>query len=108
MEYEMKVAQEGLKLEQDKEYRMRENLSKFLGSYKKRGYGFGIEETEVKVLSWAEIFFELGKMKGDFDQMNEVFAIRNEHKRMFKDIQDLQEEVFKNKEKDILPVQIKR
>lgn len=99
MEYEMKVAQEGIKLKEDEMYRIREKLSQFLGSYKKGNYSFH-EREEVKVLSWAEIYFELGKMKGDFDQMNEVFAMRNGQKNLFSEIEMIKQDLNVLKDKD--------
>jgi len=39
---------------------IRKNISGFLGSYKKDHYS---QQQEIKVLTWPEIYFELGKLK---------------------------------------------
>lgn len=48
-----------------KDDEIREKLSKILGSYKpiKQNFGYGSNFEEVKVLSWIEIAFEIGKLK---------------------------------------------
>lgn len=74
MEYELKVAQERIKLKESEDIQMREHLSKFLDSYETPDQWR--DSREVKILSWEEIYFELGKSKGYTSVLRDDSSLR--------------------------------
>lgn len=83
----------------DEDEQIRTNISQFLESYK--SLDRYTREQEVKVLSWAEIYFELGKLKNDFNSMNEILALRQETKRLYQDIEMLNKKVYPEEVREI-------
>jgi len=59
-----------------KDYVVRENLSKFLGSIKRRDH-YSHQE-EILVLEWSGIYFELGKLIMKQTNQNDVNSIKKE------------------------------
>lgn len=95
MEHEVEVLREQLKINDERDERIRSHLSKFLGSYKRDRFSV---EDEVKVLRWPEIYFELGKLKANYQELSDDFGLRNEIKQAFNLINILNKEVFKKEE----------
>ncbi len=60
----------------EKDAQVRRNISGFLGSYEKDRY---YNETKnIKILSWAEIYFELGKIQSGVKAIKDLSQLRNE------------------------------
>ena len=65
----------------------RTKLSEFLGSFKKQKQYMGIEfDGEVKVLDWAQIYYNLGIELGEKRVMNNVNGVYEDTRVMRQDI----------------------
>ena len=60
-------------MEKDKE--IRESISKMLGKYK--SYPYASMSRDVEILSWPEIYFELGKLKHHVESLGDYTSILN-------------------------------
>lgn len=84
MEYEMQVAQEGVKLSHLEDERRRSEISKMLGFVQ-------------DVLSWAQIYFEIGKLKAIYDTTRDIKEIQRNMRGVLTQLNELNGEVFKGK-----------
>lgn len=56
---------------------IREELSAILGSYETESYYGGRREKTLKVLSWPQIYFRLGKLKERAFKFEDLSMLRN-------------------------------
>lgn len=54
----------------------REEISGMLGSYETESYYGGRTEKKVKVLTWPQIYFRLGKLKQRVDRLEDLSYLR--------------------------------
>lgn len=88
-----------LEISEEKDKSIRKDISKFLDSYESIS-GFS-NTRDIKILSWSEIYFELGKLKSGFDEMNNIFALRNEIKNAFKRIDGIEKTIYGKEVKNV-------
>ena len=59
--------------------RVRDNISMFLGSVEQDSYS---QKVEVIRLSWAQIYFRLGKLKAEKDQAENINSLTSRVERL--------------------------
>jgi prefoldin subunit 5 len=89
------ILNEQVDLLHDEDERIRRYISEFLGSVENSMYS---SRTEVKVLKWAHIYFELGKLKRENNGFREIQSIKSQLDQFNTDIRELRNEVFSTKE----------
>lgn len=78
---------------ESREEGIRKHLSVFLESFKTNRYS---HEDEVKVLSWPEIYFELGKKIESSKTFQSVEELLEAHQHIQISVNELQERVYQN------------
>ena len=63
-------------MEKEEDEKIRKNISQFLGSYQPNHYYNGTRE--IKVLSWAEIYYELGKKMAEYERLENLSNIHSQ------------------------------
>lgn len=103
MQNELEVAKEELKKHDDREYKMREEISRVLGfvDYSEPAWKNYIRDTEkIIVLTWSQIFFELGKLKTEHKAFVQDHIYRTEQHNLWEMVERMNSDLNVLKDKD--------
>lgn len=91
LEKEFYILDGKLEAMKEKERETREHISGFLGSFKTNPYD---REPSIKVLSWEEIYFKLGKIMERSQTFKQLEKMIEGHEHLQRSVNELQERVY--------------